>query len=242
MPPGIASITVEAQHTKNMTLIGTLFRSSLGRKYVMGVTGLLLFLFVVIHILGNLQIFLGPVSINEYAVSLKSRPWLLWPMRIGLLVIALLHITTAIQLALENREARPVKYATGTPIASTYAARTIVISGLIILAFVLFHLGHFTLGFVDRDLLTLEDAMGRHDVYRMMVTGFSNPFVSGFYIVSMLLLSLHLSHGLTSAFQSIGLRSQRTLRGLQLVAAFAVTLIFLASCMIPIAVLSGLIN
>lgn len=225
-----------------MTLFGTLFRSSLGRKYVMGVTGVLLFLFVVAHTLGNLQIFLGPVSINDYAVALKSRPWLLWPMRIGLLAIALLHIISAIQLAIENRRARPVKYVRGTPIASTYGARTIVISGLIILAFVLFHLGHFTLGFVDKDLLTLEDAMGRHDVYRMMVTGFSNPVVSAFYIVSMLLLSLHLSHGLTSAFQSIGLRSQRTVRGLQLLAAFASTLIFLASCTIPVAVLFGLIN
>ena len=225
-----------------MNTFALLLGSSLGKKYVMAVTGLLLFLFVIVHMAANLQVFLGPAPINEYALALKSRFWLLWPARIGLLGVALLHVTTAVQLALENRRARPVRYEKGKPIASTYAARTIVISGLIILAFVLFHLAHFTLGFVDPQYVRYEDLMGRHDVYRMIVTGFSNPFISSFYIVSMGLLCLHLSHGVTSTFQSLGLRSQKTLRGLNRLAMISAAIIFLGNCSIPIAVLAGVVK
>jgi len=225
-----------------MNTFSLLLRSSVGKKYAMGVTGLLLFLYVIVHMAGNLQIFLGPGAINEYAVALKSRFWLLWPARIGLLAITLLHVTTAVQLALENRRARPVRYAKGKPIASTYAARTIVISGLIILAFILFHLAHFTLGLVNPQYMQYEDLMGRHDVYRMMVAGFSNPLVSGVYIVSMGLLCLHLSHGVSSTFQSLGLRSQRTVRGLNRLAMISAAIIFLGNCSIPIAVLVGVVK
>lgn len=225
-----------------MNMLAFLFNSSLGRKYVMAVTGIALFLFVIVHMLGNLQIFLGPVAINEYALALKSRPWLLWPARAGLLTVFLLHVAAAIQLALENRQARPVKYAQGNPIASSYAARTIVISGLVILVFIAFHLAHFTFAFVNPEFADLEDLMGRHDVYRMMVLGFSNPIVSGFYIISMGLLCLHLSHGIASTLQSLGLRSRKTVDGLKLFALAAAVVIFIGNCSIPIAILAGIIK
>ena len=223
-----------------MVSLGFLFKSSLGRKYVMGVTGLLLFGFVIAHMLGNLQIFLGQDVINEYAASLKGLPALLWALRLGLLLLVVLHIMSAVQLAIENRRARPSGYDRGKPVASSYAARTILLTGLIIFAFVVFHLGHFTIGFVDPQLLELRDAIGRHDVYTMMVRGFSSPVVSILYIVSTGLLCLHLSHGVSSSFQSLGLRSNSTLRFFNRLAAASAALIFIGNSSIPIAILAGL--
>lgn len=208
----------------------------------MGMTGLALFFFVVAHMVGNLQIFLGPDPINDYAFALKSRPWLLWPARLGLLIIAILHVTAAIQLARENRQARPTRYTNNKPIASSYAARTIVVSGLVILGFVLFHLSHFTFGFIDPEYLQYETILGQHDVYRMMIVGFSKPLVSTFYIVSMGLLCLHLSHGVSSAFQSLGLRNHKTLRGFNAFANVSAMLVFLGNCSIPLAILAGYIK
>src|SRR5262249_3857774 len=151
-----------------------------------------------------------PEKINAYAALLKSNPVILWPARIGLFLIAALHVLTAEELVRINRRARPVGYEFKKPVASTFANRTMLMSGLVIFAFILFHLAQFTMGWVDPQLLRLEDPLGRHNVYRMMITGFSNPVVSIFYIVSMGLLLLHLSHGVSSTFQSLGLRSKKT--------------------------------
>ncbi len=208
----------------------------------MAITGLLLFIFVIVHMVGNLQIYLGPEKINAYARFLKSNPVILWGARFGLLGIAVLHVVTALQLALANRRARGVAYAGSKPIASTFAQRTIVMSGLIILAFILFHLAHFTLGWVDPQYLHFEDAAGRHDVYRMMVTGFSNPIVSIFYLVSMGLLLMHLSHGVSSIFQSLGLRSKKTFGFFDKLAKLSASAIFLGNCSIPLAILAGLVK
>jgi len=206
----------------------------------MGITGIALFAFVIVHMIGNLQIYLGPEVINEYAASLKGMPALLWILRLGLLSIVLLHIISAVQLAVANRKARPTRYAKGKPPAASYAARTILISGLIILAFIIFHLSHFTLGLIDPHLLQLRDHIGRHDVYAMMVQGFSNPVVSIFYLIATALLCLHLSHGISSAFQSLGLRSSRTLRIFQRAAIISAIVIFVGNCSIPLAVLAGI--
>ncbi|MFZ4985364.1 MAG: succinate dehydrogenase cytochrome b subunit [Blastocatellia bacterium] len=223
-------------------LLLQLWHSSLGKKYVMAVTGLGLYLFVIIHMIGNLQIFLGPEALNGYAALLKSNPGVLWGARLGLLGIVSLHIISALQLTSINRKARPVGYATGKPVASTFAQRTIVISGLIILSFVLFHLAHYTLGLVDPGLLELHDDLGRHDVYRMVVTGFSNPLVSVFYIVAMGLLLLHLSHGVSSLFQSLGIRSKKTFGLFDKLAKASALLLFAGNSAIVIAVLAGLIK
>jgi succinate dehydrogenase / fumarate reductase, cytochrome b subunit len=215
------------------------WRSSIGKKYVMAITGLGLFIFVIGHMLGNLQVFFGPDVINEYAEILKSTPALLWPVRTGLLLIAILHIIAALQLAAANRRARPVGYTNRKIIASSFANRTILVSGLILLAFIIFHLSHFTIGLVNPEYLDFRDSLGRQDVYRMMVTGFKNPLISFFYIVSMGMLMLHLSHGVSSTFQSLGLRSKRVFGFLDKFARISALVIFLGNCSIPLAILAG---
>jgi succinate dehydrogenase / fumarate reductase cytochrome b subunit len=217
--------------------LARLWRSSLGKKYVMAITGFGLWVFVIAHMLGNLQIFLGPEKINAYAALLKATPALLWSARIGLLFIAILHVVAATQLVLANRRARPVRYGFKKVVASTFANRTMWISGLIIFAFTLFHLAHFTFGWVNPQFLRLEDAAGRHDVYRMMVAGFSNPAVSIFYIISMGLLLSHLSHGVSSLFQSLGLRSKKTFGFFDKLAKITALALFIGNSLIPLAII-----
>jgi len=229
------------QHSRVNFLL-RLWHSSIGKKYVMAITGLGLFIFVIAHMAGNLQIFLGANQINAYAFSLKSTPLILWSLRLGLLTIFIFHITVAIQLAAGDRRARPVANKKYQVVASTFSSRTVLLSGLIIFAFIVFHLAHFTFGFVNPDYLGLTDLMGRHDVYRMMVEGFSNRLVSVFYIVSMGLLLIHLSHGVSSLFQSLGLRSKRTFRFFDRFARFSALVIFLGNCSIPLAILLGWIR
>ncbi|HSF25710.1 MAG TPA: succinate dehydrogenase cytochrome b subunit [Blastocatellia bacterium] len=224
-----------------MNLLSRVYRSSIGKKYIMAVTGFVLFLFVVGHMLGNLQVYLGPEPMNAYAAFLKSKPTLLWAVRAGLLLVALLHITSAVQLAAENRNARPERYAEGRPIAS-FASRTILVSGLIVFAFVIYHLMHFTFGVTNPEFMQLEDSNSQHDVYRMVVLGFSNGWVSSFYLISMGLLCLHLSHGLSSMFQSLGIRSNANLRLVTGFARVSALIIFIGNCSIPISILAGVVN
>jgi succinate dehydrogenase / fumarate reductase cytochrome b subunit len=223
-------------------LLLRLWQSSLGKKYVMAITGLGLYGFVVIHLLGNLQIFAGETAINEYARTLKANPVILWGARLGLLTIVTLHIVAALQLAAANKKARPVGYVIGGPVASTFAQRTILISGLVILSFVIFHLAHFTLGWVNPEFLTYRDGFGNHDVRQMMIVGFSNPVAALFYIISMGLLMLHLSHGVSSLFQSLGLRSKKTVAVFDKLAKASGLLLFLGNTAIVLAVLFGLIR
>jgi succinate dehydrogenase / fumarate reductase cytochrome b subunit len=223
-----------------MNIVARAYSSSLGKKYVMAITGLALLVFVILHMAGNLQIFLGREAINAYAAFLKSKPALLWTARIGLLAIVVMHITAALQLVSENNDARPVSYAEGKPVATSLAARTIFVSGIIIFAFIIYHLLHFTLGVTNPEYMTLKDPVDplHHDVYRMMIQGFSNPLVSAFYILSMGLLCMHLSHGVSSSFQSLGLRNKRNVRAFGQTARLVALVIFIGNCLIPIAVMA----
>lgn len=236
-------------------------RSSLGRKFLMALTGLGLTLFVIAHMLGNLQVFAGRDALNSYAAALKHMPGLLWTARIGLLVIFVLHIAYGINLALANREARPVMYHFKRFREATLASRTMIWTGLVILAFVLFHLAHYTFGIVQKvpvidadgkvvgyeSPLKLEDVKNvqdpkRHDVYAMTIYGFREWWISLLYVVGMALLAFHLSHGVQSLFQSLGLNHPRYfpfLKGLSLVAA---VVIFVGNSSMPLAVLFRLIG
>lgn len=222
-----------------MNILVRAYRSSLGKKYIMAISGFALFLFVIAHMAGNLQIFLGRDAINSYAAFLKSKPGLLWSARAGLLILVILHITAAIQLVSENNDARPVKYEEGRPTAASLASRTIFMSGLIIFAFVIYHLLHFTFGVTNPEFLTTKDPGDplRHDVYGMMIAGFTNPWVSAFYIISMGLLCLHLSHGVSSAFQSLGIRNGANVKAIHRAARIAAVVIFIGNCAIVLAVL-----
>src|SRR3989475_13233295 len=228
-----------------MNIVANLFKSSLGKKYLMAISGGVLFLFIVGHLLGNLQIFLGPKAINRYGDFLQSNKEILWPARLGLLLMVTLHIWAAVKLSDENKAARPIGYADDpVPVAASYASRTMLMSGLIIAAFVLYHLLHYTvqvrsLNFTGKDFLALHDIEGRHDVFRMMVAGFSQPLVSGFYILALGLLCLHLSHGVSATFQSVGLKNEVSGPLIDRFARAAAWLIFLGYISIPIAILLG---
>src|SRR6266496_5491197 len=228
-----------------MNIVANLFKSSLGKKYIMAISGGALFLFVVGHLLGNLQIFLGAKTINRYGDFLQSHKEILWPARLGLLLMVALHIWAAVKLSAENQAARPIGYADNpVPVAASYASRTMLMSGLIVAAFVVYHLLHYTvqvrsLNFTGKDFLALHDAEGQHDVFRMMIAGFSQPLVSGFYILAMGLLCLHLGHGVSAMFQSVGLKNEVCGPLIDRFARAASWLIFLGYISIPVAVLLG---
>ena len=216
--------------------------SSIGRKYVMAVTGIFLFGFVVVHMLGNLQIYLGQDALNSYAEHLEEMPLLLWPARTFLLVTLLTHIVVAISLANENRAARPVRYAYRDTIQASYAFRTMVMSGIIIFLFIVYHLLHFTFGKIQPQFFEHTDPKGREDVYGMVVHGFQNVYVSAAYVAAMGVLCLHLSHGLQSLFQSLGVRTEKIGPWIKKIAIGLSLFIFIGNSSIPISVLLGLIK
>jgi succinate dehydrogenase cytochrome b subunit len=223
---------------------GKIFTSSVGKKFIMAATGVCLFLFVFLHMVGNLQIFLGWEALNRYGAFLQGNTELLWPARIALLAIVTLHIWSAVKLTLENRAARPQPYARHEIVAASYASRTMLMSGLIILAFIIFHLLHFTVqvqavNMTGKNFTELHDSEGRHDVFAMVVLGFRNPVVSGFYIIAMFLLFLHLGHGLSAMFQSLGWKNQAYAPKIDCFARLFSWLIFVGYIAIPIAVLCG---
>ncbi len=227
-----------------MNIVVRAYRSSLGKKYIMALSGLALFLFVIVHMAGNLQVYLGPEAINAYAAFLKAHKGLLWSARTSLLILAIAHIVTAVQLTAENRAARPEPYKEGRPTAASFASRTIFVSGLVVFAFILYHLMHFTVGLTNPEFLQFKDPADplRHDVYHMMIAGFSNVPVSLFYIFSMALLCAHLSHGVSSMFQSLGIRRRSNIRLIHGFARFSALVIFLGNCSIPVAVLTRLLK
>jgi succinate dehydrogenase / fumarate reductase cytochrome b subunit len=218
-------------------------KSSLGSKYVMAVTGLGLVGFVIVHMLGNLQLFLGPDALNAYAKSLKSIPELLWAARLGLLAIFVLHIVYSIRLTLHNRAARPIPYAfTKQYREATFASRTMIYTGLVLLAFVIFHLAQYTFFLIDPSYMNLEDAQHRHDVYRMTIYGFRNPVVTASYVLAMFFLALHLSHGFQSAFQSLGLNHPRWMPLLKKTSLAIAVIVFTGNISMPLFVLFRLVG
>jgi succinate dehydrogenase / fumarate reductase cytochrome b subunit len=217
------------------------YDSTIGKKAVMAVTGVILFGFVVGHLIGNLQIYAGAEKVNHYAKFLRSMPAALWGARIVLLASVVLHIWSSFQLWLLRREARPVEYKKKTNLNSTYASRTMLWSGPIIGAFVVYHLLHFTFGTVlPGGLRTLPD--GDIDVYQNLIIGFSQPLVSLFYIVAVTLLGIHLYHGLWSMFQTLGVSHPKYTPRFKQFAAAASVLIAAGNISIPVAVLTGVVR
>lgn len=223
--------------TKALTLTDT----TLGKKVVMAVSGIILFGFVIGHMLGNLQVYLGPKPFNEYAHFLHTTPTLLWGTRVVLLLAVAAHIVSAVQLATLNKSARPRRYRVTKSVATTYAARTMIISGPLLLLYILYHLAHFTLGYTnglgyDHNAL---DPNGMRDAYSAVVTSFKVPWCVGIYVVAQVMLGLHLYHGAWSMFQSLGLNHKRyneTLRSAASAIALATVAGFLA---VPIGVYLG---
>ena len=213
--------------------------SSVGKKYVMAVTGLVLFGFVIGHMLGNLQIFLGRDALNEYAHFLQEATELLWLARIVLLVSFVTHIVTAVLLAKDNRAARPVRYRHENTVQASYSSRTMMMSGLIVLAFVVYHLLHFTYAAVHPQYFYILDPEGRHDVYSMVVLSFRDFPIAAAYILAMLPLCMHISHGFQSLFQSLGLNHPRYTPALRRASQFIGLLVLAGNTSIPVACLLG---
>jgi len=219
-----------------MNRLAVLWQSSVGKKAVMAVTGLILVAYLITHVLANLLVFSGPERINRYAQLLHSNGAALWGARLILLAALILHIIAAIQLAIRSRAARPEPYAGGRdPQVSTFAARTIRWGGALILLFLIYHILHFTTGTAHADFVELNP---HHNVS----TGFRNPLVAAVYLLAMLAVGLHLYHGVWSSGRSLGL-SQPSPRPLhRRVALILAVFVWLGFTAIVIAGFSGLIR
>ena len=210
---------------------------------IVAISGIILILFVIGHLLGNLQIFLGPDWINGYSQHLRDLGPILWIIRIFLLTIVIVHIYVTIRLAIDNRRARPEAYIDKQHVKATFASRHMVMSGLIVLAFIIYHIAHFTVRVTDRRFALLKaDPLNHYDVYSMMVYGFQSIYVSSFYVLGLFLLALHLSHGSSSFFQSLGLNNKTLTPHLAFGGRVFAWLLFLGYTSIPIAVLLGLVK
>jgi succinate dehydrogenase / fumarate reductase cytochrome b subunit len=219
-----------------------LWSTMVGKKVVMAVTGLMLVGFVIAHMLGNLKIFFGTETIDAYAVFLRTMgepllPYsgLLWVVRIVLLVCVAVHITSAVQLTLMNWAARPQGYATKQSIATTYAARTMRWSGVILVLFIIYHLLHLTAGAVGFQPGQFEHLSVHHNV----VAGLSVWYVALFYILAMACLCLHLDHGIWSMLQTLGWNNARTTRVLQALSRGVALVVFVGFISVPVGVLAG---
>lgn len=217
-------------------------RSTLGAKLVVALTGAGLLLFVVGHMAGNLQIFGGQDMLNGYAAALKSAPGLLWAARLGLIALAVTHIVKALLLAARNNSARPIGYQAAGNVQKTPSARSMVLTGLLIAAFVVFHLAHFTWGWILTDAYSLKDELGRHDVYSMTVAGFQQLPIAAIYIVAMFLLALHIRHGAWSVFQTLGVNPPRIANWVSKGATGLAWLILIGNVSMPLAVQLGVIG
>jgi len=179
--------------------------SPIGAKVIMAITGLILSGFLVGHVAGNLLIYAGPEAINQYAEGLRKFPALLWGARVGLLVAFIAHLSFAAYLTLGNRAARPKPYVFNNTVQATWASRHMVLTGLVMLAFIVFHLLHFTWRATDPEIAS----MGEFEVYRMAIHAFRKPSIAASYLIAMVAIGLHLSHGISSTFQTLGLNHPR---------------------------------
>jgi succinate dehydrogenase / fumarate reductase cytochrome b subunit len=230
-----------------MSTLESFAPSSIGKKWIVALTGIVLVAYVLGHLAGNLQIFLPDRGrINAYGAFLHSLGPLLWAIRGFLLACLVIHIGTTIQLSIENRKARPDRYAAPRYRKANLASRSMVMSGLIVLCFIIFHLLDFTAWKITPAFAylteTLPDGTERHDVYRMVVMGFQRPAATCFYIVGMILLCLHLSHGFSSLLQTLGLNSTKAAPWLENGGRILAAVICLGYIAIPIAVMTHVLH
>jgi succinate dehydrogenase / fumarate reductase, cytochrome b subunit len=209
--------------------------SNIGKKYVMAVTGIGLVLFAFGHMAGNLQVFMGADVFNDYAAKLKSLGPLLWIARLGLLAMAVLHIISALQLTARARAARPQDYVKRESQIATLASRTMRVGGVILAAFLIFHILHFTTG-------QLHPSFSPTGAYGNVVIGFKVWWVAVFYIVAMTFFGLHLYHGVWAGFRSLGVAKPNPMPMERKLALGAAVIIWAGFIAVPIGVLLGIVN
>jgi succinate dehydrogenase / fumarate reductase cytochrome b subunit len=218
-----------------MGRIGAFWRSLVGKKVVMAVTGVILLLYIIGHLLGNLQIFEGPERLNAYAAFLKSTGELLWAVRIVLLLSLVLHIIASVQVSLASKRARPAGYIEKKSIETSYAARTMLWSGPLIFLYVVYHLAMFT-------FLVTGPGYSPTDVYRNEVQAFQVPAISAFYVVAIIFLGMHLYHGAWSMLQTLGLSHPRWNRLRFAAAALFTAAVVAGNISFPLAVQLGVLR
>jgi succinate dehydrogenase / fumarate reductase cytochrome b subunit len=223
----------------------TLYRSTIGKKAIMAVTGLILVAFVIGHMAGNLQVFIGATRMNAYAAFLQGLGELLWVARLILLAAVILHVTAAWQLTQIKNRARPIGYTRREPQVSTVASRTMRWGGVLLLVFIVFHILHFTTGTVF-PVASRPDAMypafSHTDVYGNVISAFRTPWVVSFYVVAMLFLMLHLFHGAWSSMRTLGLSKPSRHPLHRRVATVIALVVWLGFTAVPVAVFLGVIR
>lgn len=257
----MASATSKPRHPKGPAepkpsqtaglFLQTFIDSSVGSKILVAVTGLGLAIFALFHMIGNLKVFQGPDSVNAYALFLKhDLGILIWVARAGLLGIFLLHLVLAIRLKLRSVAARPIAYQYPGSVQATFASRSMIWTGIVVGLFILFHLAHFTFGWVTGaeiapgkvvNYLSLTDSKGRPDVYSMVVAGFSNLPLAILYIIAQIALFIHLSHGIQSSFQTLGLKNRRFAAAIRIFGLAFTATILAGNVAIVLAVQAGIV-
>ena len=217
-----------------------LLSDSIGRKAVMAITGLLMVLFVVGHLLGNLTIFAGENGLNTYAEKLHALAPVVWGTRVVMLLAVGLHLVISIKITMENEEATPTKYAVTRLLKATFAGKTMIYSGLVLGAFIVYHLLHFTFR-VTPGVAIGFDSLNRFDVYGMVVGAFRSFFIAAIYVLAVVSLFLHLSHGVQSTFQSLGLNSEKTAPKFGVFGRTLSAIFLIGYGAIPLAILVGLL-
>ena len=223
-------------------------KSSVGRKILMALTGLLMVLFVVAHMVGNSLLYFGYDTFNAYAAGLQRLIPLLWSFRLLLLTVFLAHVVLGIQITLENRAAQPVAYAVKQTVCSTFESRNMIWTGLLVGGFIVFHLLHFTMHVIYPNLSSavFKDAAGRPDVYRMVLLNFARPNITFVYVLAMAALFLHLSHGVQSLFQTLGQtgwkNSEKTFALVKKGGYLAALAIFAGFVLLPVVIYLGVVR
>lgn len=221
-------------------------RSTILSKIVMAVSGAALVGFLIAHLTGNLLVFAGPEKINAYGQGLRDLGPLLWVLRIGLLVAVALHIISSIFLADKNRSARPISYSQKKSIQSTIASRTMLFSGITILTFVAYHLLHYTYGIVQPEFYhgeyMLHDGRTVHDIYSMMIHGFTNPFITVSYVLAVTFVCMHLNHAVASAFQTLGFNHPKYNAKIKMFGVGLSAILWVGYLSIPAGIMAGVVK
>ncbi len=227
-----------------MSWISRFLRSTLGQKFVMALSGLMLIGFVVAHMLGNLQAFLGRDALNDYAALLQGNQGLLWVARIGLIGAVGAHIWSAFKLTMASKAARPVSYKKRSWFDERYAVRTMRVGGVILLAFIVYHLLHLTLGTVHGSYKPCADVGGVFTcfAYDNLVSGLKHPLIGGFYVVAQLFLGLHITHGFWSMTRTLGQGNPRFDKPARTIASALGVIITIGNCSIPVAIMAGILS
>lgn len=221
-----------------MSWLKQTIKSSIGGKLIVAITGLALVGFIIAHMSGNLLIFVGREAINSYAAGLRTFPALLWGARIGLIIAAVAHIYFTIRLNLRNRAARPQPYIKKAYAKASFQSRSMVLSGLVVVFYALYHLAHLTWRVTDPQIAQF----GEFDVYEILVYSFQQPLIALFYAVAVSLLGMHLSHGISSVFQTLGVNHPKYNPFIRAIGPVLGVLLALGYISIPVAILLGIVQ